>query len=162
MNYSRKHRNNNMTQAITLFSECGVLGNGNKLHQHMVWNKTDRTFAFCWHYTMPLPPPCLATPHACSQFSSLALHHKITALLPTNYLKTITKTDKHQSRRTLMTPPLTFHYCLIEIGYLEQSELQDWHVSTNRQKERETEVATFWFFWNILRLTPQWKSELTK
>ena len=31
--------NNLFLLAITLLSECNVLGNGNKLHKHMEWNK---------------------------------------------------------------------------------------------------------------------------
>ena len=36
-----------------------------------------------------------------------------------------------------MTPPLMFSLSFDKIiGYLEQSELQDWYVFTNPQKER--------------------------
>ena len=39
----------------------------------------------------------------------------------------------------LITPPLTFSLFVIKIGHLEQSELQDCDVSTNRQKDRQKE-----------------------
>ena len=36
-----------MILAIALVSKCSVLENGNKLHHHMEWDKSNRPFSFC-------------------------------------------------------------------------------------------------------------------
>ena len=76
--------------AITLVSECIVLGNGSKQHQHMerikvigLSHSVDITRCLC-------PPPLFATPLAVSSVL-LALHHKMTA----HCLKINTKSNKH-------------------------------------------------------------------
>ena len=46
-----------LRRSVTFVSECSVLGNRNKLHQHMQWNKNNWPSSFCWHYKMPLSPP---------------------------------------------------------------------------------------------------------
>ena len=42
-----KFRNNIVILAITLVSECSVLGNANKLHHHIKWNNRIKPFSFC-------------------------------------------------------------------------------------------------------------------
>ena len=78
---------------MALVGEWGVLENGNKLHHHMEWSKSNRPFSFCWHYKMRLPPPLSHDLIFAVSSVLLALHHKMT--LPAHCFTTKTWSDKH-------------------------------------------------------------------